>query len=270
MAGLGSWTGNDNVPPSRNPPGGLSADQVPMFISLGFDDNPYGDGVSWVVTELSRLENPSGSGQASTFAGAPARATFYNTSTYAEAGASWKAAYPAGFEVGNHTVSHLDRATLTEAQWTTEIEGCIAFHTGSAVGQKREDIWGFRAPFLHYNAGCSRCSRGRASGTTAASRKATSRIRTAPTYLWPYTLDQGSPGNATNPRASVPKITTWPKGLWEMPAYLVIAPPDAEAARYGIPAGLRARLRTRLPYFASASRRGRSPAPITTSGPTSA
>ena len=45
-----------------------------------------------------------------------------------------------------------------------------------------------------------------------------------------------------------------------MPAYLVIAPPDAEAAEYGIPAGLRARLRTRLPDPALASRRGRSPA----------
>ena len=32
-----------------------------------------------------------------------------------------------------------------------------------------------------------------------------------------------------------------------MPAYRVIVPPDAEAPKYGIPAGLRDRLRTRLP-----------------------
>src|SRR5687767_3494655 len=39
-AGLGPWTGNDDVPASQQPPGGLRPDQVPMFVSFGFDDNP--------------------------------------------------------------------------------------------------------------------------------------------------------------------------------------------------------------------------------------
>src|SRR5688572_33425268 len=37
--GLGEWTGKDDVPASQNPPCGLKADQVPQFVSIGFDDN---------------------------------------------------------------------------------------------------------------------------------------------------------------------------------------------------------------------------------------
>src|SRR4051794_30763809 len=41
VTGLGEWTGHDHVPWSQSPPFGLHPDQVPQFVSFGFDDNGY-------------------------------------------------------------------------------------------------------------------------------------------------------------------------------------------------------------------------------------
>jgi hypothetical protein len=248
-AGLGPWTGKDNVPPSKDPPGGLKPEQVPMLVSMGFDDNPYADGVNWVAGEFSKLKNPAGTGQAGTFDGTPARATFYDTSSYGgAAGSAWKAAYAAGFELGNHTVSHMDGSAFSEAQWSTEIKGCIDYHVGSAIGQKREDVWGFRTPQLRYNAATFTVVSKNNFWYDCSIEEGHQTDQDGTNFWWPYTLDSGSPGNATHPRAAVPKIgTNFPKGLWEMPSYRVIIPPDADAAKYGVPTGMRAKMMAKHP-----------------------
>ena len=145
-AGLGPWTGNDNVAPSKQPPGGLRPDQVPMFVALGFDDNPDAEAVDWVVATLSALKNPPGTGKAATHDGTTPKATFYNTSAFdsAASAAAWKAAHAAGFETGNHTVNHLhgaggpDGMNFNDAGWRTEIQGCTDFLTSPAVGARRD------------------------------------------------------------------------------------------------------------------------------------
>ncbi|HXU82983.1 MAG TPA: hypothetical protein VN914_16405 [Polyangia bacterium] len=250
-AGLGPWTGKDNVPPSPNPPGGLAPAQVPMFVSLGFDDNPYSEGMNWAVSAFSAVTNPPGKGNAATFDGTPARATFYHSSTYTAAAGSWKAAYNAGFETGDHTVHHYHGSTadmgmnFSEAGWTKEIQGCIDYLTGGAVGVKRAEVWGFRTPFLQYNANVFPAVKALDFWYDCSIEEGHQEDQDGTNYLWPYTLDHGSPGNATHPRLT--PITTWPAGLWEMPAYRVIVPPDADAAKYGVPAGLRAKLRILRP-----------------------
>ncbi len=57
---IGEYDFTDNVAPSSNPPGNLTADQVPMFITLGVDDLDHsgddpkdvevGDmGIRWII-----------------------------------------------------------------------------------------------------------------------------------------------------------------------------------------------------------------------------
>jgi hypothetical protein len=250
-AGLGPWTGKDNVPPSPNPPGGLKPEQVPMFVSFGFDDNPYSEGMNWAVSAFSAHTNPDGKKNAATFDGSPVRATFYHSSTYTAAAGSWKAAYNAGFETGDHTVHHYHGGTadmgmnFSQAGWTTEIQGCISYLTGGAVGVKREEIYGFRTPFLQYNANVFPAVKALNFWYDCSIEEGHQEDQDGTNYLWPYTLDHGSPGNATHPRLT--PIQTWPAGLWEMPAYRVIVPPDEVATQYGVPAGLRAKLRTLRP-----------------------
>ncbi len=238
--GLGPWTGNDNVPPSANPPGGLKPEQVPMFVAMGSDDNPQIDGVNWVVGLFNGLKNPPGSDQAATYDGTTTKATFYHASIYSSAASSWKAAYQAGFETGDHTVAHADGSNFSEAKWLSEMQGCIDFLTTSAVGVKRADLWGFRTPFLRYNENTFFAARSLDFWYDCSIEEGQQPDQDGTNFLWPYTLDNGSPANAIDPRR--PHIQNWPKGLWEMPAYQVITPPDEEAQKYGIPPGLRAKL----------------------------
>ena len=68
-------------------------------------------------------------------------------------------------------------------------------------------------------------------------------------FNWPYTLDGGSPGHEILVEwGSKEPINPHP-GLWEMPAYPVVVPPDSAAAEYGIPVGLRAKLQSVQSWF---------------------
>jgi hypothetical protein len=211
-----------------------------MFVALGSDDNPAIDGVNWLVGLFNGLKNPTGTGQAATYDGTTARAAFYHSSIYLTASSSWQLAYLAGFETGDHTDTHSDGSNFTEAQWVSEMQACINFLTSNAVGVKRADVWGFRTPFLRYNEGTFLAARSLDFWYDCSIEEGQQLDQDGTNFLWPYTLDNGSPANAIDPRR--PHIQNWPKGLWEMPAYFVIAPPDEEAQKYGIPLGLRAKL----------------------------
>ncbi|HUQ07003.1 MAG TPA: polysaccharide deacetylase family protein [Kofleriaceae bacterium] len=240
--GLGDWTGNDNVRASQNPPCGLTPGQVPQFVSIGFDDNGQAAGVSWAVNMLSNR----------------GKATFFLTTTYMQA-AAWKAAYMAGHEIGNHTVTHATDRNVGLPRWLQEMNDSQDY-IKTQVGVPAEEIWGFRTPFLKYdNDTLSAVQQvgfrydtsieegyewdDNANGGNGASQDGTN-------YFWPYTLDNRSPGHSVQVEWGEGLVEIEAHaGLWELPVYAVVVPPDDKCQQYGVESGLRAKLKTRQTWF---------------------
>lgn len=152
---LASLSAQNDQPPSQNPPGGLKPEQVPMFVSFGFDDNsktgyqPAGDasggGIQWIVDFLSDKKNNSGTGNDKTYDGSPVRASFYlascyvsgaNTSDYApKVKLTLHNAFLDGHEIGNHTETHnmafqtAPHENISKSHWDTEITTCNSWLT---------------------------------------------------------------------------------------------------------------------------------------------
>lgn len=264
------------------PPAGLAAARTPQFVCVASDDNGYSglpgsphDGGLHYLTELfASLRNPAGAGDARTFDGASPHYTFFVNTRYIlpdvpnpHAGGygvgddpvlvkrAWREAVEHGHEIGVHTHSHPHGRTFTVAQWEAEMKRSVEILTrpwnpeetperpdpASGIGVPRAALVGFRAPYIEPSD----------SGMAAAVQMGLvydSSIEEGPGlgphrggFVWPYTLDAGIPANR-------PPIGSHP-GLWEIPLGNYIAPPDADCARYGVPAGLRAALKTRQDYF---------------------
>jgi hypothetical protein len=260
-------------PPAQGaPPAGLAPEQTPQFVCFSSDDNGFsglsGSGSSGGLHYITELfggrKNPAGSGSARTFDGAPIHYTFFvNTYYITPAGKenpvyvkrSWKEAIDRGHEIGVHTHSHPHGRDFSVAQWEEEIQRSIDFLTrpwdaaetpehpnpSSGLGLSRAELRGFRAPFIEPSD----------NGMRAVSRMGfvydsslEEGILTGPDrveFPWPYRLDPGR-------RANQPPIGSYP-GLWEIPLYNFIVPPDSECPRYGIPAGLRDNLKKVQNYF---------------------
>ncbi len=282
----------DNRPPSQDPPGGLTPDQVPMFISIGWDDNSIagvtgtrcpGDGMKWIIDFLEDLNNPVGTGNEDTFDGSPVRCSFYSNGCYMyQSGfngdrvtaVKWvhNLAYKQGHEIGNHTNTHQDGSGFSPSQWGDEIDQCqnwlllpapadadsSSLNMGIAtegVGVAPEDITGFRTPFLFYNDNLFGTLIERGFHYDCSIEEGFQYDQDGTDYYWPYTLDNGSPGHEVqvgnqNPNLAGITVSSHP-GLWEMPCYSVIAPPDSLCADYGIPEGLRTHLETQYSGFSA-------------------
>jgi peptidoglycan/xylan/chitin deacetylase (PgdA/CDA1 family) len=240
--GLGDWTGKDNVPASQDPPCGLTPDQVPQLVSIGFDDNGQIGGMTWAVDMLKNR----------------GKASFFVTCTYMQA-AAWKAAYMAGHEIGNHTVTHATDRNVGLQRWLQEMTDCNTYITGQ-VGVPADEVIGFRTPFLKYG-----------NDTLAAVKQVGFRYDTSieegyewdnkanngngatqdgTNFFWPYTLDQRSPGHTTQVEWGDGLVEIEPHaGLWELPVYAVVVPPDDKCQAYGVDPGLRAKLKQRQSWF---------------------
>jgi peptidoglycan/xylan/chitin deacetylase (PgdA/CDA1 family) len=254
VGGLGPWTGKDDVAPSKSPPGGLKPEQVPMFVALGFDDNGFDDGLNWVKNTYDGIKNPAGAGNAGTYDGTPALATFYITSNYGKDTAvknAYVALYKAGHELGDHTVSHPNGANFSVAQWDSQIQGCIDFLT-SSVSEKRAEIIGFRTPFLAYNTNTFTSLKSHDFHYDCSIEEGFQPEVDGTNFFWPYTLDGGSPGHDYEVSSGDLKAIGKYPGLWELPTYPVIGPPDSDAAKYGSTAGLRTRMKAAASYYDSA------------------
>jgi hypothetical protein len=246
--GLGAWTGNDNVAPSQDPPCGLTPSQVPQFVAIGFDDNAYSGlegtagtgGMSWAVDMLGARQNPDGS---------DVHASFYMTTIYMDVWQSesptyvkraWHRAMTEGHEIGNHTKSHSHGAAFSEDQWNTEIQACIDSLTlpfdpnevnfspdpTKGIGADESDIVGFRTPFLEYNDATLATAKDLGFRYDCSIEDGYQYDQDGTNYLWPYTLDNGSPGHEILVEwGSKEPISPHP-GLWELPDHPVIVPPD--------------------------------------------
>lgn len=243
MPVLTSLTAADSRSASARPPGGLTPAQVPQFVLLGFDDNPDTGPMTWFVDYLQDRRNPAGSRRAGTFDGGPVRAIFYSNGKYwgdPSLVAIHRRAHAEGHEIGNHTQNHEHGAPFTIGQWRAEMAACV--QTFDQAGIPAAGVIGFRTPFLEYNAAtfAAATAEGQVYDTSIEEGEQTGQDGT--NFLWPYTLDQGSPGNAASFPPDSPKRVGAHPGLWEIPIHVFLVPADTHCARYGVAPGLRERL----------------------------
>lgn len=218
----------DNVPPSKMPPNGLLPHQVPMFVTIGFDDNEADDAMVWITDYVKNMKNPTGDGNPGTYDGSDVRFTFFQTTQYIDCNvdpyceeviASWNKAYNEGHEIGNHTISHPHGASMSVQGWLDEIGGANQALTGGGVQQMSvptAELRGYRNPFLEQNANTyvalQQLGMEYDSSIQDGAAGSAGGISDGTDLYWPYTMDNGSP--------SFPNYGTAP-GLWEMPAYPV-------------------------------------------------
>lgn len=235
---------SDQLAPSAQPPSNLEISEVPMFVMIGFDDNPDVEPMTWIVDYLAEKTNPVGSGQAATFDGAPTRVAFYANGKYLENSAELRAihlrAFREGHEIGNHTHNHFHGGEFSTESWADELRRCQQALVDCGIPSA--SITGFRAPFLEYN-----------DHTFAAVRQAGLTYDTSveegvwpeedgTNFNWPFTLDNGGPGNAYYHAVGASKHITTHPGLWEIPLHVFMVPPDDRASEYDIESGLSDRI----------------------------
>ncbi len=233
--------------PSAQPPGGLASETVPQFVLLGFDDNPSARELTWLLDLLERFRNPAGAGRAATFDGTRVRAIFYSNGKYwgdAAVVAAHRRAFAAGHEIANHTQNHEHGLAFTAADWERELTACDRVFAGAGIPAGA--IRGFRTPFLQYN------------DATFTALTATHRLydtsieegfqpdQDGTNFLWPYTLENGSPGNTVRIAADSPRRVGGHAGLWEIPLCAFVVPADADCAALGAKPGIRQRIHDNL------------------------
>lgn len=274
----------DNVVASQNPPGGLRVVDAPQFVSIGFDDNGYsglpgsgGDGgMTWSTDFFRPLRNTAGTGSAATFDGRSARVSYYFTSAYVSKTMSespvylkraWRQAYLDGHEAGNHTENHFDGINHTEAQWTAEMTTCrdwltrpfdpneqtFAPDATKGIGVLVASLYGFRSPFLNYNANTFRAIRALGITYDVSIEEGWQPAHNGGNYHWPFTLNNGSPGNEWLASAGIKSPIGTHAGVWEMGTHPVIVPPDHLTADYGLFYSLRNKVKAAISHFHVAS-----------------
>ncbi len=249
--GIGEYDYSDKQDASRTHPGSdaILLEKVPMFISLGFDDNGIADkknggGVTWIRNYLKERKNPAGTGQKRTYDGVPMRASFYVTESYArewsyenypDVREAWHNLYEDGHEIGNHSTHHIMKwddvkqvainyngRKYTKEQWLTkELAPCQKRLTDKydkeskegGIGIPATSIWGWRTPRLEWNDALLELLREQ--GYVYDCSIVGDFENDGTSFYWPYTLDKGSPHS---------KEVSDHKGLWEMPVYPCVIP----------------------------------------------
>ncbi|MCF6204835.1 MAG: putative Ig domain-containing protein [Methylococcaceae bacterium] len=273
---------SDNQPYSQLPPQGLSVSEVPLFVSIGFDDNSLSGledsggtgGMTWILDFLRNKKNPAGLGNPLTFDSTPIRVSFFNTSKYQEEivkddpvfiKRAWNTALNDGHEVGIHTVNHLHGSQFNTAQWNTEIGGAITHLTkpfdeneqpgnsnsASGMGANLNNLYGFRTPFLEYNNETFSALVQQGLTYDTSIEEGWENTIDGTNFPWPYTLDSGSPGNQDMLERGFPNkfpISGHP-GLWELGVNPVIIPPDSATSQYGINYSIREKVLANVSYF---------------------
>lgn len=224
----------ENMPFSQDPPGGISAADAPMFVSFGWDDNSYSDGLNWIRNYVKDLKNKDGS---------KARMTFFNTAnrgmdatvlasenqTAQDVLNSWKNLYNDGHEIGNHSLNHPHGSALDSSSWLDQINKCNTFLTDN-VEIPASEVYGFRTPFLEYGAGTFGALRASSFtydcsiefgfdgwGNPDGSWNGMTKPETHRNLFWPHTLDSSSPPGSS----SKVKGSKFP-GLWEFMVFTLL------------------------------------------------
>ena len=259
----------DKFLPSQNPPKNLNAEKIPLFFTMGFDDNDKSgftsqkgiEGMKWAVDTFVSRKNPDGSN---------CSCAFYFTSSYITkekalepphlVKKSWKYAIDNGFEIGCHSHSHPDGTKFTIDEWLFEMNKCVDILTkpyeeesdsnDTGIGIAKSEIKSFRTPFLSYNANMLKAVEKMGFLYDCSLEEGVQDDQDGTNFYFPYTLDEGSPGNKftnlQNPQ--IEKIGNH-AGVWEVPIHVVIVPPDDLCEKYGIKKGLRKKCALKQDYF---------------------
>jgi peptidoglycan/xylan/chitin deacetylase (PgdA/CDA1 family) len=215
-----------DFPPSQSPPGGLQPDNVPQFVVFGFDDQISPSAFRWVFKMFSGKTNPAGTGQEATYDGTQTTASFYTNTKY---GTRYHLeAYNEGHEIGNHTHSHPDGSNASVASWENQINTCNTNLINAGIPASA--IKGFRCPFLLYNNNGFKAIQNTGFVYDCSIEEGYEEDQDGTNLFWPYTLDNGSPGNEVLflLMGENELLTSYP-GLWEMPAYYIIIPQEYRA-----------------------------------------
>lgn len=279
-----NYSYSDRRDPSANPPVNLPAAKVPLLVAFGFDDNGFSGldsssskgGLRFVLDLAKGKKNPPGKGNAKTFDQAPIKFSFYCAAQYIGASQNESPVYIrramrealiAGHEIGNHTYSHEHGTQFTLDRWDAEINECTRWmikpyephedienpDIRRGIGHLAGNIFGFRTPFLEYNDTMFTAITNLGFLYDCSIEEGWQENQDGTNFLWPYTLDNGSPGNAKTTQDGVSPLIGKHPGLWELPLYPVIVPADSKCKEYGAEPGLRAKLSKVRDYIDTAN-----------------
>ncbi len=199
---------SDNVPADTLPPGGLSIEQAPLFVTIGFDDNTRKEGLEWAVNFFKDKKNADGS---------DARVSFFVNSM---ALAVWEQEDPdtlaaginllknSGHEIANHTYDHWGAVNAAvKYDWDLLMDSVSNAGVSDWYGQMSDcndtlfkytdftidDIHGFRTPFLAYSDSVFGAIRQMGIKYDCTIEEGGAAQFDGTNFRWPYTMDNGIP-----------------------------------------------------------------------------
>lgn len=246
----------------------------------GYKESNAEGGIKFILDTFEKYHNPKGNGNKAVFDGEKYLVTLYFKGNNAipndrEDDSLLKKiiheAKERGHEIGSHTFTHPEGFTvdwgkeppvrkenLNAEDWHKELSDCIEILTKPynenvvsgqnefGMGLNREAITGFRTPYLAYNDAVFEALQQLNFKYDASIEEGWQTEQDGTNFLWPYTLDAGSPGDAfvanDNYSLSESFVKNHP-GLWELPVYVLIIPPDELCEKYGTAKGARKRAR---------------------------
>ncbi|MBN2802970.1 MAG: polysaccharide deacetylase family protein [Deltaproteobacteria bacterium] len=254
--------------PDTDPPMGLKPDEVPLFIVIGSDDNAHAGldtntGMGFLLNLYNDRVNPAGNGNSATFDGEAIHFSAYGNGVYIQESSadpvalvkeSWRTVFDNGNELGNHTYSHEHGTLFSYDDWYNEIKACTdeiikPYTPGSlnlsstGIGIDASEIVGFRSPYLEYNDNLFDVLSDLDFKYDCSIEEGYENGQDGTNFYWPYKLDNGSPVNSSISSHA---------GLWEIPVYPFVAPPDDKCLSYGVPSGLREKLAANPGYLDNA------------------
>lgn len=229
---------SDNVAPSKLPPGGLTPEEVPMFILIGSDDNFRPDGMHWLLDYIGDKENADGS---------PVKISFFNPAIEMKSQAiidAWSRAVEEGHELANHTFDHQKGGKFSLEKWLQQLYDTnmrFIAPAPSGLGAYESQIKGIRVPHLDYNSNTFKAIKELHMLYDSSIEEGWQLDQDGTNYFWPYTLDNGSPVHDQFVKHGLKEPIEPAPGVWELPIYTLLTPTDADCIKLGIKPGLRDR-----------------------------
>lgn len=197
---------------STSPPGGLLPENTPQLILITFDDAVNAVNYDNIL-KVTGHKNRDGS---------PMAMTFYVSTDYTDYYLVHRL-HAAGHEIAVHTMTHstgnIYKGPDTSFDtWIREIEGCREALTRYA-GIPRDQIIGFRTPYLAYNADTFKALSllGFSYDTSVPETSPGLNSPDDAHYIWPYTLHDGlkqNPWTGPPPSESLPDLLEVP--MWNL------------------------------------------------------